>query len=203
MTGPFEVWRRTLWLWVAPLVFCVVNLIVLAVYFQVYSGRVETLTVELEESQARFERYRTERGEIEEFLGRLDQQQEQVKELYVEHFQTEEERFTAAIREVKRLARDAGLQPSNLAYPGEDSSTFGLAGRDINFQVDGTYRQVRTFINFLELSDHFLTLREVGLTGVTESNRREPTLGIRLRVSTYFHSQELALSEDAREETES
>lgn len=190
MISRFEVWRRTLWLWVVPLAFCLVGLVALGVYFQFFSGRVERLQSELQGAQQNLDRYRAERADGEAFLLRVQQQQRQVEELYVRQFRTEEERFTAAIQEVKRLARDAGLEPSNLAYPYSGKSTYDLAGRDINFSVEGTYRQVRTFINFLELSDHFLTLREVTLTGVSGEARREPTLGIRLRVTTYFHRQQ-------------
>lgn len=203
MIGRFEVWRRTLWQWVIPLAFCVVNLIVLAIYFQFYSGRVDRLSTQLSESQGRLESYRAERAASEEFLTRLELQERQVKELYGDHFKTEEERFTAAIREVKRLAREAGLQPSNLAYPQEGEGVYGLSGRDIIFSVQGTYRQVRTFINFLELSDHFLTLREVVLTGVSSGSQREPSLGIRLRVSTYFHGLQLDDPEQIPEGAES
>lgn len=188
MISRFEVWRRTLWRWAAPLAFCVVNLVVLWIYFQFYSGRVERLSDELTQTQGYLENYRTELAENKAFLASLEEQEKQVGSLYKDHFQTESERFTAAIREVKRLAREAGLKPSNLSYPYSGKAAYGLSGRDINFSVDGTYRQVRTFINFLELSDHFLTLREVGLTGTSEGNRREPTLGIQLKVTTYFHS---------------
>lgn len=201
MIGRFEVWRRTLWLWGVPLVFCVVGLLILVLYVHSFSGRVGRLQEQLQSSQQTLERYRAQRADGEAFLLRVEQQQRQVEELYVRQFRTEEERFTAVIQEVKRLARDAGLEPSNLAYPYSGKSTYDLAGRDINFGVEGTYRQVRTFINFLELSDHFLTLREVSLTGVSEENRREPKLGIRLRVSTYFHRQELIRFDDeARDE---
>ncbi len=193
MISRFEVWRRTLWLWVVPLAFCAVGLLILAIYMHSFSGRVERLQNQLQASRHSLESYRAQRADGESFLLRVEQQRRQVEELYVRQFRTEEERFTAVIQEVKRLARDAGLEPSNLAYPSSGKSAYDLAGRDINFSVNGTYRQVRTFINFLELSDHFLTLREVTLTGVSDEVRREPTLGINLRVSTYFHRQEQLL----------
>lgn len=187
MISPFEVWKRTLWRWATPLAFCVANLIVLAVYFQFYAGRVDRLSDQLDETQSRLQSYQEEHAESQAFLASLQDQEQQVDALYVDHFQTEQQRFTSAIREVKRLAREAGLEPSNLSYPSSGKASYDLTGRDIIFGVEGTYRQVRTFINFLELSDQFLTLREVGLNGVSGSNRREPTLSIQLRVSTYFH----------------
>ena len=55
--------------------------------------------------------------------------------------------------------------------------------RSVSFSVDGDYAGLRRFINFLELSDLFLTLEEVSLSGRTgESN----VLRISLRVSTLF-----------------
>lgn len=191
MISPFEVWKRTLWRWAAPLAFCVANLIVLAIYFQFYAGRVDRLSERLDDTQSRLQSYQEEHAESQAFLASLQQQEQQVDALYVDHFQTEQQRFTSAIREVKRLAREAGLQPSNLSYPSSGKASYELAGRDIIFSVEGTYRQMRTFINFLELSDQFLTLREVGLTGSEGGNRKEPRLSIRLRVSTYFHRRQI------------
>ena len=113
MISPFEVWKRTLWRWAAPLAFCVVNLIVLAVYFQFYAGRVDRLSDQLDETQNRLQSYQQEHAQSQAFLGSLQDQEQQVDVLYVDHFQTEQQRFTSAIREVKRLAREAGLQPAS------------------------------------------------------------------------------------------
>ena len=54
--------------------------------------------------------------------------------------------------------------------------------------MDGTYLELRKFINLLELSDSFLTLEEVTLAG--ETRGEGPELNIRLSLSTLFASEE-------------
>jgi hypothetical protein len=41
---------------------------------------------------------------------------------------------------------------------------YGLVRRSIVFTVNGTYEELRRFVNFLELSDNFVTLEDVGLS---------------------------------------
>lgn len=193
MTSPLEVWRRNLWSWVVPLAVCVVGLVGLAIYYSAFDGRVAVLEKEYEIRGARLESYRAEAIEIAEFLERVENQKRQVQTLYADHFQTEDQRFTRAITEVKRLARNAGLAPTSFSYPNSEEGP-GLIRRSINFGVDGTYRQLRTFINFLELSDQFLTLESITLSGSSEGDK-EPTLGIGLRLATFFATSEVEVDE--------
>ena len=71
MISAFDVWRRNLWHWALPAAFCAINLIVLGVYFQVYHGRVERLSNDLETTRSQLEGYRAERSEIEAFLAHI------------------------------------------------------------------------------------------------------------------------------------
>ncbi len=126
---------------------------------------------------------------IEDFLSRIEAHEGEVQGLHQERFKTEEQRFTEVIREVKKLARQAGLRPASLSYPRTPFSYHNLVQRNINFSVTGTYDQLRNFINFLELSEYFLTLNSVGLGGRGESN--DPSLGIKLVVSTIFTTRQV------------
>lgn len=198
MTGPFEVWLRNLWLWAVPLGVCIVGLLGLAIYYSAFDGRVAVLEAQYENRGAELERYRTEATEIADFLGRVEDQRQQVSSLYADHFQTEDERFTRSITEVKRLARNAGLAPTSFSYPTQQENP-GLIRRSINFGVDGTYRQLRTFVNFLELSGQFLTLESITLSGSSEGNR-EPTLSIGLRLATFFVTEEELARESGLDE---
>ena len=58
--------------------------------------------------------------------------------------------------------------PRALNYPEEQIQQYGLIKRSFIFNVDGTYTDLRKFINLLELSDSFLTLESAGLTEVTQ-----------------------------------
>lgn len=181
MTGGFESWRRSLWLWAIPVAVCLLNLLVLGFYYSVYAGEVERLEASNLKARNELASLRQQSEKIEAYLGRIEAQGDDIQRLYDEHFQTEAERFTKVLQEVKKLARDAGLDPTAFSYPQEVLENQGLIQREIQFSVEGTYRQVRTFINVLELTDEFLTL-----SGVSLSEGGSDRLSIRLRLTTVF-----------------
>ncbi len=181
MKRPFEAWRRSLALWGLPVGFCLLNLLILGFYFSFYAGEVERLEAGNRSADERLAELRRQSEEIEAFLARADGQLRGVEDLYAERFQTEAQRFTRAIQEVKKLARDAGLAPTSFSYPQRVLDEQGLIQREIQFSVVGTYRQLRTFINFLELTDQFLAL-----SGVALSEGGADRLSIQLQLSTVF-----------------
>ncbi|MCP4656263.1 MAG: hypothetical protein GY856_12695 [bacterium] len=185
MRRAFEVWRRRLWLWGIPLVFCMLNLIGVACYQLAFAGKVRGLQGRFESASHDLAALRNEHLETEKFLARVETNRENIALLHSEHFSTEAERFTRVVQQVKRLAREAGLNPTSFSYPEDEIEEWDLSKREIVFQVQGTYDQLRTFINSLELTDQFLILEKVALneTGAHKSN---PTLGISLTISTVF-----------------
>ena len=193
MISLFEAWRRHLWLWVLPAVFCIVNLLVYAFYRSAFAGKVESLEVRHRTATERVEAMVEERRVIEQFLTNVGDHRDEVRGLYGSRFETEALRFTRAIQEVKGLARKAGLEPSAFAYPRKTFPEQGLVQRNIDFSVAGTYDQLRTFINLLELSDHFLTLNSVTL-GDSGDSGRNPNLNIDLSVSTIFSARPVEVS---------
>lgn len=180
MRGPFEAWQRTVWLWSLPLAFCVLNLLIFAFYHSFYAGEVERLDALYHQGEKDLTVLTAETQQIESFLARIDNQQDDIRALYEDRFQTQSERFLKAILEVRRLASEAGLRPTSFSYPQVEAGR--LVQRRIQFAVQGTYQQLRTFINFLELTDQFVALDSVSLaeTGTAD------ILGIQLQLSTVF-----------------
>ncbi len=195
MKSGFDVWQRNLWLWAAPLGFCVLGLLGIVLYRTAFAGTVERLEGQHEEASRHLEGLREQRRRSEEFLARVQSHQGGHRSLYRDHFQTEAQRFTAAVVEVKTLARQAGLNPTSFSYPAKGIPEYGLIRRDIGFSVEGTYDQLRKFINFLELSEHFLTLESVSLG----QGGKDQRLRIRLTLFTLFSSRKVEESteEDA------
>ena len=181
MRRPFEAWRRNLVLWGVPLAFCLVNLLVLGFFFSFYAGEVERLEKRNQDIERELAVLGQQSEQIEDVLGRIETQRQSIQRLYGERFSTEAERFTEVITEVKRLARDAGLNPTAFSYPQRPLEGEGLVQRDIEFSVEGTYQQLRTFINFLELTEQFVTLN-----GVSLSEGGANRLSIRVQLSTVF-----------------
>jgi Tfp pilus assembly protein PilO len=185
----FDAWRRQWWFWAVPAALLVLGVVGLLVYRSSFANRLERL--EAVEKQARQELARLEASQAEllAFRIRFLAQQKAISEVYDTHFATEAERFTAVLREVRNLARQAGLDPSAFAYPEKDLLARDLQLRQINFGVVGTYEQLRSFVNTLELSQQFLTLEAVSLdvgSNTAAGNRGLAALSIRLSISTLF-----------------
>ncbi len=187
----FDNWRRHLWLWVLPLGFCVLNLLGVAFYRSAFAGQVERLEGRYQTANDRLEQIQNEIIVVREFLSRVESHKERVRQLHRDRFQTEEQGFTRIIPEVKRLAREAGLKPMSLSYPKKSFGDHELVQRNISFSVKGSYDQLRNFINFLELTEHFVTLNSVTLGGGDE-DRGDPSLSIRLVMSTIFTTRQVA-----------
>lgn len=183
MRHPLDAWRRHLRLWAIPLGFCVLNLLAFGLYRVAFAGQVERLEELNRAAEERLEDYRQEVALVEAFLADAEAQQEDTRLLYRQHFQTEEERFTRVIPEIKRLARQSGLEPTAFSYPVKDFDD--LVQRSIKFSVNGTYEELRTFINLLELTEHFVVLNSVSL-GESGDNPSNPRLSITLSLSTIF-----------------
>ncbi len=185
MNTAFGVWRRHIWLWSLPLGFCVLNLLGVAFYHSAFAGQVESLETRYQATADNLAKIQDEQRVIDDFLGRVGGHQTEVADLHHGVFQTEEQRFTRVIPEIKKLARQAGLRPTSFSYPRKNLTGQDLVQRNISFSVQGTYDQLRNFINFLELTEHFITLNSVTL-GESGESRGDPTLRIKLVLSTIF-----------------
>ncbi len=185
MSSAIDVWRRHLWLWSLPLGFCLLNLLGVATYRWAFAGQVERLEARYQAAADTLARIENEQQVIEGFILRVESHQSEMADVHHNVFQTERERLTRVIPEIKNLARQAGLRPSSLSYPRKSFSGHELVQRSISFSVQGTYDQLRTFINFLELTEHFIALNSVTL-GESGESGGNPTLSIKLVLSTIF-----------------
>jgi len=166
-----DIWSQRLWVWVSALAFVAINAIGLLVYQFGYSDRVKTLQLDLRDQDQGLTAARTDRQHLEDLLRQARINRERVWQLYDEHFSTRRRRLTGVTAEVKDLARRAGLQPRSISYPEEQIQQYGLIKRSFIFAVDGTYADLRKFINLLELSDSFLTLEDIALSEAGPARR--------------------------------
>jgi Tfp pilus assembly protein PilO len=165
MTGArTDIWRQRLWVWATALGFLVINCIGLLVYALAYSDRVRTLDFDVRDQGKQLAAARAELQQREDLLRQAKVNRVRVRQLYDEQFSTRRRRLTGVTAEVQALARRAGLVPRAISYPEEQIQQYGLVRRSFVFSVDGTYADLRKFINLLELSDSFLTLEDIALT---------------------------------------
>lgn len=184
-------WRARPLLWGIPLALLLVNFAFFTFYRIAYAGKVEVLQSRFEAESERLAKLRGERETFEDKYERIRSSRQGVSSLYLDHFSTEAERFTAALAEIRRLGRASGLEPTSFSYPNQDLEELELRTVGFSFNVEGTYDQLRRFINLLELSDHFLVLERVGLNAGGSSDR-DPRLSLSFAVSTVFASEGLA-----------
>ncbi len=182
MRHSFETWSRNLWIWLLPVCVLALNVVLWGLFQGNFAERRASLENLSAGASLRLEKMKKERQAMELFLGQVDQQKAAIAAIYNDHFATEAERFTALLREVRNLARQAGLLPESFSYPKQVIDDEGLVRRSITFSVTGSYEQVRRLVNFFELSDQFITLEQIQLSGDAGNDR----LAIRLQFSTLF-----------------
>lgn len=184
MKDQSEIWRLRLWVWVPALLFFLANAVAFSIYRFGYANQVQALEADLGEVQQQLQPQSLKRKELERRLQRAGAAEAAVRRLYDERFSTRSERLTRVTAEVKSLAGKAGLNPRSLSYPESVIEDYGLVKRSFVFAVEGTYQELRQFLNLMELSGSFLTLEAVTLS---EASREQgPELRMSLKISTLF-----------------
>lgn len=176
--GPF---RRHPLPWAIPLVAIVLNLAWLSAFGSGAKLRAADLDSRLSRARAESAEVSTRLAERERLWITATENRQRVEELRREVFSSERRRLTAMVREVKDLATRSGLAPTSIRYPEEVFSEFGLTRRSVDFSVEGTYADLRTFLHLLELTPSFVTVDDLGV-----NERNAGRLGISLRLSTLF-----------------
>ncbi len=176
-------WRSGMRLWLPAAAFVALNVAALVGYRVVLAGEGERAERALEARRQELADTLAERQRLEGQAALAAATREHLVGFYGERLGTEGERLTRVLLEVQQLAERAGLRPTSFSYPEEPLEEYGLVERAIVFGVTGTYEQLRRFVNFLELSESFLTLEEVGLAG---RGKADGELRISLRLATLF-----------------
>ena len=183
MTSSQGAWRARLKFWLPALILVGLNLAVLSTYRFLLAGQAQIQAGRVERRQARVEELEADRLALEEILTEAKRNRELVDRLYKEWLTPESQRLTAVIAEVKRLAQMAGVEYSSFSYPEKLLEDRGLLKRSLVFSVEGSYPELRSFINLIEVSDLFLILESVRLSGGT---RDGPYIRVSMTVSTLF-----------------
>ena len=189
MSERLRVWTRRTALWLPALLFFLASLVALLVYAAVFADEAAVSREQVQEAEERLAELSAARNSMETYVGRVEQTREDLRSLYQEILSTEGERLTTIIREVRQLAREANLEPKQASYPEESLEEFGLEKRSFVFTVEGTYFDLRKLINSLELTESFLTLEGVQLTGGSRGGN-DSRLRINLQLSTLFATPE-------------
>ena len=189
MTGHESIWRLRLWVWVPALLFFLANAAAFTVYRLGYAGDVQTLKRELEREKKQLQTQEQERHQQEALLARAKANRDRIDLLYRDRFSTRRQRLTSVNAEVRRLAKQAGLEPRAITFPEETIDDYGLVKRSFIFPVEGSYPALRRFINLLEQSNSFLILEEINLNQGGGGGQESGALRISLKLSTLFRNE--------------
>ena len=126
----------------------------------------------LEARRGELEDLTTRRREAETLVQRARSTRAAIDELYDKRLGSESARLTAVMLDVKRLAQQAGLSGIEaINYGDEEVRGLPLVKKSITFGAQGSYQQLRAFINLLELSPSFMSLDEIPRGGESAALR--------------------------------
>lgn len=176
--------RTGKWTLLALGVLLAANLVVFFTYRVQQKQRIDelrarraTLESELSAAEAQRDQANAQIASVKQLEGELDR-------IYNETWGRPDERLTPLLRELYRLARESGLQPSARSYSNEQSLREGEAtAMTIAFGVDGTYDQLRRMIHLIETSDQYVVIDSLTLADAAESGSR---LSINMQLRTLF-----------------
>lgn len=151
-------------------VFLLANAVFFFTYRVQYENRLQGLEADKHAAEQHVQQMRSQRATTELQIAAYKKAQMDLAEIYNEKWATEPQRFTALINEVKRLESASQLigRSHSFAKSEKDAKAAAGLGTDvvtIGFTVQGTYQQVRRLINLLELSDQFVIIDTVALSG--------------------------------------
>jgi len=191
------IWREKRILLALLAIVLLANIAFFFTYRVQYQSRLDALDERQQEAQSQLDRARLERVKTERTYQSYRKVEQDVQQVFDTEWSTKEERLTAMIAEVKRLAVASGLEPSSYGFDRQasgDTTTrgqqrnLGAVGAEevgVSFGVQGTYDQVRRLINLLELSRQFVIVDRIGLTEAAEGK-----LGLALHIKTLFRDDE-------------
>jgi cell division protein FtsB len=151
-------------------VFLLANAVFFFTYRVQYENRLSALEADKHAAEQRLEQLRARRAQTEQQIAAYRKAQAEIARIYNDRWSTVPERFTALINEVKRLETASQLIGRSHGFAQSEKDVKEAAGLGTNvvtisFSVQGTYAQVRRLINLLELSDQFVIIDAIGLSG--------------------------------------
>jgi len=150
-----------------------------------YEQRLKDLDDRRDQAQTRLNAQHAARLEAERRLVAYRNISRDVQDIYTRQWATENERLTALIAEIKRLAVASELVPKSIGYARiQDPNPRVRTAAEtvtITFGVQGNYQQVRRLINLFELSRQFIIIDQISL-----ASAQDQLLSLNLRLKTIF-----------------
>lgn len=188
------IWREKRILLIVLALVLLANTMFFFTYRVQYQSRLDSLDDRLAQVQGALDQTRSSRIHAEQTLQSYRKVENDVLEVFNDHWATQPQRFTKLFGEVTRLAMASSLEPATYSFghgdakrvsSGSRRETLGATEVSISFGVQGTYEQVRRLINLLELSRQFVIIE-----GITLNAAEEQTLSLDLKLKTIFRDEQ-------------
>jgi hypothetical protein len=183
------IWREKKGWLIALAVLLLANVLFFVTYRVQFEKRLEDVEVRRNHAEDQLAQARATRIAAEQQFARYRKVQADLDTLYNTRWATQNERLTALIREVKKLAEVTKLSPPAYSFShteekeaAQPKSGIGTATVGITFTVQGSYPQLRRLINLLELSPQFVIIDALTVNLGSDSNN----LTMSLRLKTLF-----------------
>jgi hypothetical protein len=193
------IWReKRVWL-IALALALLADVFVFVTYRVQFQKRIDDVNERQKEATLRLSQAEAARLSAQDTYRRYLKVQSDLEALYDTKWATQDERLIPWINEVKRLAEASQLVPKVLNFTKDEAkdkdsdSTAASKGKSvaaktvtISYSVEGNYQQVRRLLNALELSDQFVIIDTLSVTGGATPN----ALTVNLRLKTLFREPE-------------
>ena len=141
----------------------------------------------LKSARERTETVRTEVDGLRRTAGQLACAHSDVEMVFDDLLSSKQERMTAIQREVRKLAKDRGLDPERISYSADPIKDTGLVRFTVSFPLEGEYATLQDFVKAVEESKNFLIVEQVH---IDESNTNK--LKLMVELATYFQAPDAA-----------
>jgi hypothetical protein len=180
------IWREKRILLIILGILLLANTVFFFTYRVQYESRLRDLDARRDAAKADLEAARRARVGTEQQVAAYRGIERNVRDIYENRWSTENQRLTMMIAEVQRLAKNTNLTPTTFNFAKKESgdtakTATGATEMSVSFNVQGTYQQVRSLINQLELSQQFIIIDQIGLTSETGA-----LLNMSIHVKTLF-----------------
>jgi Tfp pilus assembly protein PilO len=120
-------------------------------------------------------------------LEKLQQAQKDITEMYAKIFVPKKKGATDIRLELESLIRNNQIQRTDVRHSNTPLPDYKLQQYSLGVPVEGTYVNIRRFINDIERSEHFLILDRVDLA----SEKKGDVLTLDFELSTYLVDNEI------------
>jgi Tfp pilus assembly protein PilO len=178
------IWREKRILLISLGVLLLANALFFLTYRVRYEQRLKNQATRQHQAEARLQEARARRVAAERQFASVRQIQRDIQSIYDDRWSTEKERLTELIVEVQKLVAASGLTPRSYGFNEQlEKKDVGTRSVAIVFGVQGTYQQIRRFINLTELSQQFMSIDQLSLASAGADPNQ---LALNIRIRTLF-----------------